>query len=446
MIKFIVITKIFVVFIFFSHTANSLTSSSYLIANAAIIYNDYETAVKYFSYDQSFDSNLIKNKKKLVSFVNTNKLEQATVIATQIINSGVNDEDAWIVYLIDAKLNNNLEVFNKFESLGKKINIKNEFEIIDYIFYNNNLLYKNNNNIAEKLLNIVQELIQLNIDQQFNIEYFIFYLSLVLNLSPNFNEAIFLQAQFFQHVKNYDKAEKVYNSIEFNHALYLEGQKNIALNKNNIDKFDEAEELLINLINTNSDDDSLVFLLADLYRNNKIYDKAIEYYTKLLKVNNIDNEQLWKIFYMRGICYERLNKWDEAEYDFLKSLEYNSEQHQVLNYLAYGWIERNVMIDKSLEMLELAVKKNPKSFYILDSLAWAYFKKNKLQRAVEIMEEVIQLAPAEAISLDHLGDIYFELGRKREAYFMWTQAKDLAEPEDEIIDSVQLKLNRFNEK
>ena len=60
------------------------------------------------------------------------------------------------------------------------------------------------------------------------------------------------------------------------------------------------------------------------------------------------------------------------------------------------------------------------------------------------MEKVIKMAPGEAVSLDHLGDIYFALGRKREAYFMWSQARDLAEPEDEIIDSVKLKLERFN--
>ena len=60
------------------------------------------------------------------------------------------------------------------------------------------------------------------------------------------------------------------------------------------------------------------------------------------------------------------------------------------------------------------------------------------------MEEVIRIAPGEVISLDHLGDIYFALDRKREAYFMWNQAKDLAEPEDDISDSVQLKLQRYN--
>ena len=95
-------------------------------------------------------------------------------------------------------------------------------------------------------------------------------------------------------------------------------------------------------------------------------------------------------------------------------------------------------------MLKKAVQKDSDSHYILDSLAWAYFKKNNLTKAVELMEEVIKMAPGEAISLDHLGDIYFALGRKREAYFMWNQANDLAEPKDGISDSIQLKLQRYN--
>ena len=60
------------------------------------------------------------------------------------------------------------------------------------------------------------------------------------------------------------------------------------------------------------------------------------------------------------------------------------------------------------------------------------------------MEKVIEIAPGEAISLDHLGDIYFAIGRKREAYFMWMQALDLIEPEDEIIDKIKLKIENYN--
>ena len=98
-----------------------------------------------------------------------------------------------------------------------------------------------------------------------------------------------------------------------------------------------------------------------------------------------------------------------------------------------------------MKMLIRANKSNPDSYYILDSLAWAYFKKNQLNKAAELMEKVILMAPGEAISLDHLADIYFKLNRKREAIFFWTQALDLAGPEDMISDKIKIKLRKRND-
>ncbi len=95
-------------------------------------------------------------------------------------------------------------------------------------------------------------------------------------------------------------------------------------------------------------------------------------------------------------------------------------------------------------MLEEAYKANPESFYIIDSLAWAHFKKNNLSEAARLMEKVIDIAPGEAISLDHLGDIYYAMNRKREAIHFWQQALELAEPEDEITEDVQSKLDNIN--
>ena len=59
------------------------------------------------------------------------------------------------------------------------------------------------------------------------------------------------------------------------------------------------------------------------------------------------------------------------------------------------------------------------------------------------MEKVIDMAPGEAISLDHLGDIYYAMNRKREAIHLWQQALELADPEDEIQDEVQSKIENF---
>ena len=94
-------------------------------------------------------------------------------------------------------------------------------------------------------------------------------------------------------------------------------------------------------------------------------------------------------------------------------------------------------------MLEAAYSSNPESHYIIDSLAWAHYKKNNLDEAARLMEMVIDMAPGEAISLDHLGDIYYAMNRKREAIHLWQQAMELADPEDEIEENVQSKIDKF---
>ena len=157
-----------------------------------------------------------------------------------------------------------------------------------------------------------------------------------------------------------------------------------------------------------------------------------------------NENDLWSIYYLRGICFERLGQWDKAEKNFLKSLDLKPDSPNVLNYLAYGWVERNIRLDQSLEMLKAAYAANPESSYIIDSLAWAYFKKNNYNEAAKLMEKVIDIAPGEAISLDHLGDIYYAMNRKREAIHFWQQALELAEPEDEITEDVQSKLDKIN--
>ena len=51
------------------------------------------------------------------------------------------------------------------------------------------------------------------------------------------------------------------------------------------------------------------------------------------------------ILYRRGGSYERSGDYKKADLDLLKSLELNPDDPNVLNYLAYSWLERNYKID-----------------------------------------------------------------------------------------------------
>ena len=239
-----------------------------------------------------------------------------------------------------------------------------------------------------------------------------------------------------------------HNSID---AIKLSKSKKIMFQnleeKNFIEKlkffFDKTEGLLPDYL-VSSDkgiEDELKKILADFYRIKKKYNIAINLYTELLEDNF---EDAWSMFYLRGICYERSDNWGKAEKDFIESLKLKRNSPDVLNYLAYGWIERDMKIDESFVMLTDAYNANPDSYYILDSLAWVYYKKQDYKKAAELMEKVIDMVPGEAISLDHLGDIYYAMNRKREASFFWKQAKDLASPEDDIIEKIEKKLKEYN--
>ena len=428
------------VIIFISMGAYSFSSSSYLIANSAMLFFDYEEA--YIHYQESDLRNLANAdlEKKLLVFVNSNSISKAAIVAKEILQYDKTNQEAWLVILVEAKLNNLNKPFKDFEKQNKIESL----DIIEFIFYKNFQLKKNNYDIAQSIFEIVQTSISQDSNKIQNYNYLLFYLSLSINLNQKFNEANFYSAQIYQKLQNYNIAEKYYNKVSIDHQLYLESQKNIAINKVFQTNTEEAEKNLMLLLKTYKKNKDLLFAVANFYRSSKQFKKAIPYYSKIINDTNINNEEKWYFLYMRGICYERINNWQLAEDDFIHSLEINSESPQVLNYLAYGWIERNIFLDRSLEMLKKAYDKNPDSYYILDSLAWAYFKKEDLLIASQLMEEVTIRAPGEAISLDHLGDIYFAMGRHREAFYMWTQASDLAKPDDDISDKIQKKLDKYN--
>ena len=95
-----------IVFLFISSSAYSFSSSSYLIANSAMSLFDYEEANTYYENSDIENLNDSDLEKKLLAYVNTNALDKASKIAKEILRNDNSNQDAWLVYLTYAKLNN----------------------------------------------------------------------------------------------------------------------------------------------------------------------------------------------------------------------------------------------------------------------------------------------------------------------------------------------------
>ena len=91
-------------------------------------------------------------------------------------------------------------------------------------------------------------------------------------------------------------------------------------------------------------------------------------------------------------------------------------------------------------MIQRAVAGSPDAGYIIDSLAWAYYRLGRFQDAVAPQEKASQLMPVDPVVTDHLGDIYWAVGRKREAQFQWRRALSY-DPDDTEKARIQRKLD-----
>ena len=418
----------------FSMPVMAYTSSNFLISQLAYKNHDYETSLFDFNIDTAkYPNNDLLDK--LIASVILENLEFANNISDNILKFEKDNQEAYLVKLVNLLLDNKSNEIKKLYSDTKTKN-----DLIDFIFFNDDLL-KDNQTISKSIIDIVTSSFSNSDGYSLNYSFLLFYTSLARMIDTSNDRATLIKGELFQKIGNDKDARLMFKEINQDSDFYLDAQINLALNYSFYLSYDEAIKNINKLLEKNNNLYPIKKILADTHRIEKNYKLAIQLYNEMIERNEND---LWSIYYLRGICFERLGQWDKAEKNFLKSLDLKPDSPNVLNYLAYGWVERNIRLDQSLEMLKAAYAANPESSYIIDSLAWAYFKKNNYTEAAKLMEKVIDIAPGEAISLDHLGDIYYAMNRKREAIHFWQQALELAEPEDEITEDVQSKLDKIN--
>jgi tetratricopeptide (TPR) repeat protein/CHAT domain-containing protein len=193
------------------------------------------------------------------------------------------------------------------------------------------------------------------------------------------------------------------------------------------------------LVAANPGDLPAIMRLGNILRESKQYADCAAVYSQGIDTIANPDKEAWPIFYFRGICYERLNRWDRAEADLKKALDLNPEEPHVLNYLGYSWIERGGNVEEAIRMIRRAVEQQPDDGYTVDSLGWAYFRTGNYEEALKTLERAVRLKPDDPTLNDHLGDVYAKLGRLSEARPQWVRARDLR-PEPGDLKKIEDKI------
>lgn len=143
--------------------------------------------------------------------------------------------------------------------------------------------------------------------------------------------------------------------------------------------------------------------------------------------------------YYLGIIYEAADDFEAAERHIQKSMEYDPNDADLMNFLGYMYAEHNVKLDEAERLLKRALDIDPDNGFYLDSLGWVYYKQGRAALAIDyIRRAILAMEMDDAELRDHLGDAYLLNGQVDKALREWERAYRL-DPERE---DVKEKLDR----
>ena len=278
-----------------------------------------------------------------------------------------------------------------------------------------------------------------SVPQRDNGEAALIYARLALFLRDDLDSARFLIGEILEDAERLEAAVDAYRSIpaesDFAWAARLRAASGLA----DLDRLDEAVTTLRRMADEQPERTDAASVLGDVFRRDEQYAEAAAAYD--IAVGRIETVEYrhWRLFYVRGIAFERLGEWPKAEADFKRALELEPDQPLVLNYLGYTWVEQGRNLDEAKGMIEKAVELRPDDGYIVDSLGWVAYRLGDFEEAVHQLERAVELVAGDPIINDHLGDAYWQVGRRIEARFQWRRVLTL-DPEDDLAAQVRRKI------
>ena len=156
---------------------------------------------------------------------------------------------------------------------------------------------------------------------QDNFEKSNFYLNLSNYLNTKFEFNLSLVAENFYLNEEFSKVKNIIKKFnkkdEFYYWFRIKKEAQIIVEEQDYENAIKFIKVKFNQIdNPNL---KMIFDVANFYKNSKNYEKAIEYYSKIIETLDEQSELRADLFYRRGGSYERLKDYKKADEDLLNS-------------------------------------------------------------------------------------------------------------------------------
>lgn len=157
----------------------------------------------------------------------------------------------------------------------------------------------------------------------------------------------------------------------------------------------------------------------------------------LLAADETFGSDKWLHYYLATI-YEERDRIPETEKHLKACLALDPDDPDVMNFLGYMYAEENMKLDEAEALINRALAIEPENGAYLDSLGWVYYRKGDAGQAITLIRKaILKMNSDDAILRDHLGDAYLLKGDTEKAIAEWERARRL----DPVLEGVQVKID-----
>ena len=245
-------------------------------------------------------------------------------------------------------------------------------------------------------------------------------------------DALYYLARIADYRKQYERAVQLYSEVMYgSNSIYSQRRASVILALQ-LDDVDGAINLLDSFAEASPGKAvEVVALKAQLLVALQRYDEGLELFEKAIEYRP-DNEGL---VLGRAELLLRIGRQDEAIAGYRRAVERWPDSSMSLNALGYTLADRTEEYKEAEKLIRQALKIDPQSPAIIDSLGWVLYKLGRHEQAlVELQRAYESLEDAEVAS--HIIEVLVVLERRDEALELLQNAeKD--DPENELLIDVR---------
>ncbi|THB66174.1 MAG: hypothetical protein D6E12_11165, partial [Desulfovibrio sp.] len=136
-----------------------------------------------------------------------------------------------------------------------------------------------------------------------------------------------------------------------------------------------------------------------------------------------------ELHYLLGVALDLSGQRTRAMEIMEATIVLDPEYPEALNYVGYTLADEDRDLERALDLVERALVYKPQSGYIVDSLAWVFFRMGELDQAWSEIQRAVTMVDDDPVIWEHYGDIAAALGLDEEARKGWEKALD-GDPEN----------------